>query len=90
MNRITDILRGLTRLFTLRRDLEASNKKIEKLEKKVEQLQDALNILATFEDKIAHEVVNIAAHIALQEATGKKQPVRPQRRRSNPDDDMIN
>lgn len=90
MNRITDILRGLTRLFTLRRDLEASNKKIEKLEKKVEQLQDALNILATFEDKIAHEVVNIAAHIALREATGKKQPVRPQRRRSNPDDDMIN
>lgn len=90
MNRITAAFHAVAQLFTLRRDLEASNEKIKNLEKKVEKLQDALNILATFEDKIAHEVVNIAAHIALQEATGKKQPVKPQRRRSTPDDDLIN
>jgi hypothetical protein len=90
MSKLISSLREASRIFTLRRDLEAANKKIDNLEKKVEQLQDALNILATFEDKIAHEVVNIAAHIALQEATGKKQQLRPAKRRSTPDDDMIN
>ncbi len=67
-------------------------KRLDESEKNVEKLLEMVNILATFDEKLAKDLRTVASHVALMEMSmvdKKKQNMVVMKRKSN-DDDMIN
>lgn len=67
-------------------------KRLEESEIKVEKLLEMVNILATFDEKLAKDLRTVASHVALMEMSmmnKQKQGLVSLKRKSN-DDDIIN
>jgi hypothetical protein len=66
--------------------------RLDESEKNIEKLLDMVNILATFDEKLASDVRTVVSHIALMEISimnGKARDTVSLKRKSN-DDDIIN
>jgi hypothetical protein len=67
-------------------------KRLNESEQKIEKLLEMVNILATFDERLAKDVRTVASHVALMEMSimnKQKQSHVSLRRKSN-DDDTIN
>jgi hypothetical protein len=72
--------------------IDELQRQVEENEKKIEKLVDAINILATFDERMAKDIRNVASHVALMELSileKRKANVVSLKRKSN-DDDMLN
>jgi hypothetical protein len=66
--------------------------RLDESEKKIEKLTEMINILATFDEKMAKDIRTVASHVALMELSmvdKRKANVVSLKRKTN-DDDMIN
>lgn len=73
-------------------EIKVLRARLEESEKNVEKLLEMVNILATFDEKLAKDVRTVASHIALMEISimnRQKQSTVVLKRKSN-DDDIIN
>lgn len=89
MNFLRSIL-GLDQSY--KDELKLLKARLDESEKNIEKLLDMVNILATFDEKLASDVRTVASHIALMEISimnGKMRNTVSLKRKSN-DDDMIN
>ena len=87
------IIRGLFGLSGGDNDeIKELRKRLDESEKNIEKLLEMVNILATFDERLAKDVRTVASHVALMEMSimnKQKQNQVSLRRKSN-DDDMIN
>jgi len=67
-------------------------RRLEESEKKVEKLLDMVNILATFDEQMAKDLRTVASHVALMEMSimNKRKRELPLMKRKSNDDDVIN
>ena len=89
MNFLRSIL-GLDQSY--KDELKLLKARLDESEKNIEKLLDMVNILATFDEKLASDVRTVASHITLMEISimnGKTRNTVSLKRKSN-DDDMIN
>jgi hypothetical protein len=66
--------------------------RLDESEKKIEKLTEMINILATFDEKMAKDIRTVASHVALMELSmvdKRKANVVSLKRKTN-DDDIIN
>jgi len=66
--------------------------RLDESEKKIEKLTEMINILATFDEKMAKDIRTVASHVALMELSmvdKRKANVVSLKRKTN-NDDMIN
>lgn len=89
MNFLRSIL-GLDQSY--KDELKLLKARLDESEKNIEKLLDMVNILATFDEKLASDVRTVASHITLMEISimnGKTRNTVSLKRKSN-DDDIIN
>lgn len=70
----------------------ALRKQLEESENKIEKLTEMVNILATFDERMANDIRTIASHVALIELSmvEKRKANIVSLKRKTKDDDMIN
>ena len=89
MNFIFDIFFGKKKEEAEIADLR---RRLAENEEKVEELLKLVNILATFDKRIAQDIRSVASHVALMELSmlDKKKNERIAIKRKSNDDDLIN
>lgn len=89
MNFIFDIFFGKKKEEAEVADLR---RRLAENEEKVEELIKLVNILATFDKRIAQDIRSVASHVALMELSmlDKKKNERVAVKRKSNDDDLIN
>ena len=89
MNFIFDIFFGKKKAEAEVADLR---RRLAENEEKVEELIKLVNILATFDKRIAQDIRSVASHVALMELSmlDKKKNERVAVKRKSNDDDLIN
>lgn len=89
MNFIFDIFFGKKKEEAEIADLR---RRLAENEEKVEELIKLVNILATFDKRIAQDIRSVASHVALMELSmlDKKKSERVAVKRKSNDDDLIN
>lgn len=78
--------------FSSQNEIIQLKNQLEESEKKIEKLTEMVNILATFDERMAKDIRTIASHVALMELSmvdKRKANVVSLKRKTN-DDDMIN
>jgi hypothetical protein len=73
-------------------EMKDLRRRLDESEQKIEKLLEMINILATFDERLAKDVRTVASHVALMEMSimnKQKQGAVTLRRKSN-DDDIIN
>ena len=78
--------------FTQESEIIRLKKQLEESEKKIEKLTEMVNILATFDERMAKDIRTIASHVALMELSmvDKRKANIVSLKRKTKDDDMIN
>ncbi len=88
-------MRLILSIFGLQSDqktIEDLKLRLDESEKKIEKLTEMINILATFDERMAKDIRTVASHVALMELSmvdKRKANVVSLKRKTN-DDDMIN
>jgi hypothetical protein len=78
--------------FTQESEIIRLKQQLEESEKKIEKLTEMVNILATFDERMAKDIRTIASHVALMELSmvDKRKANIVSLKRKTKDDDMIN
>ena len=78
--------------FTQEGEIIRLKQQLEESEKKIEKLTEMVNILATFDERMAKDIRTIASHVALMELSmvDKRKANIVSLKRKTKDDDMIN
>jgi hypothetical protein len=86
------LLRAIFGLQTDEKIVEDLKLRLDESEKKIEKLTEMINILATFDERMAKDIRTVASHVALMEMSmvdKRKANVVSLKRKTN-NDDMIN
>lgn len=78
--------------FAHESEIARLKQQLEESEKKIEKLTEMVNILATFDERMAKDIRTIASHVALMELSmvDKRKANIVSLKRKTKDDDMIN
>jgi hypothetical protein len=87
-----NFFRNIFSHFIQESEVARLRKQVEESEKKIEKLTEMVNILATFDERMAKDIRTIASHVALMELSmvDKRKANIVSLKRKTKDDDMIN
>ena len=87
-----NLIRAIFGRRTDEKTIEDLKLRLDESEKKIEKLTEMINILATFDERMAKDIRTVASHVALMELSmvDKRKANVVSLKRKTSDDDMIN